>query len=333
MKLLIRADASPSMGTGHVMRCMALAEAASLAGIEATLLCRSSVDWLNARLARSGINFKLLRGEVPFEEDPEQCIEEINAFSDGQNDTWIVLDGYHFCLDCQREVRKAGHSLLLIDDFQHLPEYSCDILLNQNIGSHTLAYKGQIGKKLLGAHYTLLRQEFLKARSKVRSKRDLPRNILISLGGGNFHKALEELANNLDLLERRNLRFRIVKGAMPEAEVRRIFSRANSEVEILGTIDNMSRLLLETDLCISAGGSTCWELCCLGVPFMTVEIAENQSAIIQYLGDKCGIRRATREIFDEMLVNTKLLESQRKTEMEIVDGNGCRRVIYEMRMR
>ena len=158
--LLIRADAAPAMGTGHVMRCLALAQAAKVRGIPVRLVGRVNVRWVRERLRTEGVAFTALEGEVPEKEAPEDLFgQPSDNFSNEVEGVtpWVVLDGYHFGLDCQKAVRAAGYKLLVIDDYCHLPEYSCDILLNQNIGAEKFAYTGDIGAKLLGPEFALLR--------------------------------------------------------------------------------------------------------------------------------------------------------------------------------
>lgn len=283
ISLLIRADAAPRMGTGHVMRCLALAQAARRAGLEVHMICRLGVAWVQERLALEGVPVHRVGGEPPAQEYPEDVLAQLRMDSlpvpspEGEG-IWVVVDGYHFTLECQQAIRAAGYKLLVIDDYAHLPEYSCDILLNQNIGAETLEYHGDIGKKLLGLEYVLLRQEFLDAREKAAQRvfPPTPQKILITLGGGDFIEYLERIAAKMNEPELAGRTVRVIQGAMDAGRIRAAFAASPAKLEILPRVDDMPALLLDTDLCITAGGSTCWELLCLGVPFLTVEVAENQ---------------------------------------------------------
>ena len=294
--LLIRADAAPRMGTGHVMRCLALAQTARKLGLTVHLIAHLSVDWLKDRLIKENISLHLLPGDPPEQEQPTALLQQLRGEglpspSTADSQVWVVLDGYHFNGDCQKAVVRAGYRLLVIDDYAHLPEYHCDILLNQNIGAETLAYNGTIGRKLLGLEYVLLRQEFLEARERAQQRvlSPHPHNILITLGGGNFIENLEKIAADMDLPELAGRTIRVIQADMDPKRIQAAFIRCPARLEILPRVDDMPTLLLDTDLCITAGGSTCWELCCLGVPFLTVEVAENQHAIIEFLSSDYGI--------------------------------------------
>ena len=288
--LLIRADATPRMGTGHVMRCLALAQAARREGFDVHMICRLGVDWLRDRLAREDIPLHILSDTPPAAEDSAILLEQLQGEGfplPGELGTpiWVVLDGYHFDADCQQAVMRAGYRLLVIDDYAHLPEYHCDVLLNQNIGAEHLTYHGSIGRKLLGLDYVLLRQEFWDAREKAqqRLRPTQPQNILVTLGGGNFIEHLEKIAVEMHQPELAGRTIRVIQGGMNADRIRAAFACCPAQLEILSRVDDMPSLLLDTDLCITAGGSTCWELCCLGVPFLTVIVAENQRDIVEQL--------------------------------------------------
>lgn len=285
--LIIRADASPRMGTGHVMRCLALAQAARKEGVDVRMICRLGVSWLRDRLAREDIPLLELPDMPPTTEKPADLLDQLQGNglplpSRADAPIWVVLDGYHFDAGCQKAVMQAGYRLLVIDDYAHLSEYHCDLLLNQNIGAEQLTYHGSIGRKLLGLDYVLLRQEFWDAREKARNRTRpvQPQKILISLGGGDAIDYLEKIADEIRLPELTGRTIRVIQGAMDPDRIRKAFAYCPASLEVLPCVDDMPALLLDTDLCITAGGSTCWELCCLGVPFLTVEVAENQHKIV-----------------------------------------------------
>lgn len=288
--LLIRADAAPRMGTGHVMRCLALAQAARREGLDVHMICRLGVDWLQERLAEEGIPLHCLSDMPPAAETPDDLLRQLQAASLPVPGTvaasiWVVLDGYHFDTACQLAVMRAGYRLMVIDDYAHLPEYYCDVLLNQNIGAELLTYQGHIGRKLLGLNYVLLRQEFWDAQKKAEQRiiPVPPQNILVTLGGGNFIEYLEKIAADMCLPELAGRTIRVIQGGMDADRIRAAFVHCPAHLEILPCVDDMSALLLDTDLSITAGGSTCWELCCLGVPFLVLQTAENQMYVVSGL--------------------------------------------------
>ncbi len=327
-RLLIRADATAQMGTGHVMRCLALALAAQDYGLDVLLMGRIEVPWVVARLREEGINFECLPGSTPSHEEPMELLNRIASFKPQM----VVLDGYHFGLDCHKAVMAGGYKLLVIDDYAHLPEYQADILLNQNAGSELIAYKGAVGQYLLGPSFALLRPEFLRARpmAETRNFNGLARNILLTLGGGDFAHFLPYLVPALSIPEMAGATLRVLAGSMSENAIREALSGSPAEIEILSRVNDIPNLLLWADLCVTAGGSTCWELCCLGVPFLTVELAENQRASMEYLA-----KMHIAPIFS--LIDFKLYLSDcfcrqaiSNAALPLVDGRGCSKILGTM---
>ena len=324
--LIIRADASPYIGTGHIMRCLALAQWAQAEDIKATLISRVSVAWVIEKIHQAGIDFRIIAGEPPSEEDPLELLEQIGIEKSGG---WVILDGYHFGPDCQKKVRATGHRLLVIDDYMHQPEYSCDILLNQNIGADDFAYTGDIGQKLLGPRYTLLRPEFAIARERARHRvlSEKVCNVLLTLGGGDFSDHLGKVADCFAIPELASCILRVIAGAMPHDRIRDLLRSCPAKIEILSRVDDMPALLLDTDLCVTAGGSTCWELCCLGVPFLTLEVAENQSVVIKEMMNRNIALPLSVNNFKTFLFNFNLRHENAMCNMSIVDGEGPKLVL------
>lgn len=329
LRIFICADASPKIGTGHIMRELALAQAANVSGIPVHITGRAGVEWVRERLKNEDVSFSELDGLVPETENPENLLTQLSTSNKGD---WIVLDGYHFGLACQQAVRAAGYKLLVIDDYAHLPEYSCDILLNQNIGAKEFVYKGYIGQQLLGPNYALLRPEFFTARKKAED-RQFPkkaRNILLTLGGGDFSEHLARIAPNFAFPELEDCNLRVIAGAVPPERIHTLLWNCRAKLEILNHVNDMPALLLDTDLCVTAGGSTCWELCCLGVPFLTVEVAENQRYITYFL-QKIGIAPDyIFETFAALMLNRAVRQKQASAGLALVDGLGAGRVINAM---
>lgn len=317
------------------MRCLALAQAAQDVAMDVTIVGRISVPWVRERLSSEGIPFVVIDDTLQEAEDPvallqQLCLATLEHYDSNPKSTWVVLDGYHFGPDCHKAVMAAGHKLLVIDDYNHLPEYHCDILLNQNVGAEQFVYHGNIGQKCLGLEYVLLRREFLAARSKaaIRNKPTVPQNILITLGGGDFSAFLPHVASCCTIEEMRGKKLRIIAGAMPEQAIKDAFASCPAEVEILTRVADMPALLLDTDLCITAGGSTCWELMCLGIPFLLIEIAQNQRGNIEFL-DTQGIAKVLQisALSDALRVKPPVAPC---ITGEQVDGKGALRVLRKM---
>jgi UDP-2,4-diacetamido-2,4,6-trideoxy-beta-L-altropyranose hydrolase len=309
------------------MRCLALAQAAQGQGLDVRLAGRVHVPWVRERLCAECVPLLELADAVPHEENPADMLRQLAQTGFAPSDTWVVLDGYHFTCACQQAVRDAGYHLLFIDDYAHLPEYSCDILLNQNPGAEALPYAGDIGQKLLGPRYALLRREFREARERLpHTRRNVPpQNILVTLGGGDFIEYLENIAQHMSIPAMEGRAVRVIQGAMNAERIKQAFVNCPARLEILPRVTDMPSLLLSTDLCVTAGGSTCWELCCLEVPFLTVAVAENQREIVRGMEDAGTAMPFTKAAFATALDNA----DERAAAQTIVDGKGTLTILAE----
>ena len=127
--LLIRTDANSHIGTGHLMRCLALAQAWQSQGGEAVFVTECNSEGLLRRLSEEG--FQVISIERPHPDPADWWLtSKVLAVYPG---AWVVLDGYHFDSSYQLHIKEAEHPLLVIDDKAHLDHYYADVVLNQNI--------------------------------------------------------------------------------------------------------------------------------------------------------------------------------------------------------
>ena len=244
-RLLIRTDGGPSVGHGHAMRCLALAQAWRARGGH-TVFAGSFDPGLEKALR----DFELvpIRHAHP---DPDDLSLTGELLASGGFDA-VVVDGYGFDAGYQRRLRGPGRLVLVVDDTAHLDAYDADALLNQNIGAEELDYPVAAEVvQLLGPRYALLREEFLARRAEP----DVPDHaarVLVTVGGGSHDDALGKITAALESLD---LEVRIAAG--------------------LGAAE-MAESMAWADLAVTGAGSTCWELAFMGVPFAAVVLAPNQ---------------------------------------------------------
>jgi spore coat polysaccharide biosynthesis predicted glycosyltransferase SpsG len=295
-----------------------------LRGESPILIGHINLPWLLERLSLDNIEVIFLNGSTPKQEDPELLLSQIP-----ENVKCVVLDGYHFSVECQRAVKQAGFKLLVIDDYNHLPAYDCDILLNQNFRAEELAYHGQIGTRLLGPNYALIRTEFLREKV-VQCSRWFPpvaKNLLLTLGGGEFSRHLERLKGYFIGDHLISTKLTVIAGSTDVSVIQKILSNYPGELHIIRSVANVATILSASDLCISAGGSTCWELCCLGIPFFAVSIAENQNEIVQSFQSLNPYLILNEENFVRVLMDPLLRQNLSRVVSEVVtSGLGAQTV-------
>ena len=220
MKVIFRVDASLEMGTGHVMRCLALAQVLKENGVNTEFICRKHKGNLIDKIRSSGFHTHELElsGEsetdnklahsswlgVTQQKDTDDCINILKV----EKIDWLIVDHYGLDEQWQKSLKPYYGKLMVIDDLADRQFY-CDILLNQNLGSHKDNYENKVPKGcelLLGCEYALLRPEFSKLRNQALEKRKNTKeikNILVFMGGGE---------NNItyDILKQLDDRFNIV---------------------------------------------------------------------------------------------------------------------------
>jgi UDP-2,4-diacetamido-2,4,6-trideoxy-beta-L-altropyranose hydrolase len=333
--LLVRADASAAIGTGHVIRSLALIQAWLRQGGAAIFLSRCDNGALREHISAAGMDF------IPLESNEDSVnFEAMRALLAQKKTFFVVLDGYHFGPEQQKAVRAAGHRLLFIDDMAHFSNYHADILLNQNIGASKLSYRCEPKTMLLlGPRYALLRPEFAEARRRVRTVREAARRILVTLGGCDSENVTLKVIGALRRLGSSRFEVRIVLGsANPHVDsIRAAAASLPMFAEVLIDARDMASQISWADVAITAAGSTCWELACLGLTPVTIVIAENQRAVADEL-DMAGIALNAGWHGDlsaehlTMKIESLLYSSFRRLRMsqqgrELVDGRGADRVI------
>ena len=341
MKLLIRADASIQMGTGHLMRCLALAQAVKIQGGSAYFAIVSCPPVLLERLENEGFKIHFLDSIKPGSSEDAQ--ETADLF---QNlcCQWICVDGYQFNADYQRNLKELGCRSLFLDDYGHASFYCADLILNQNISAHDRYYQHRHPKTdlLLGTRYTLLRQEFLVFRKGQRRIPNVVRNILVTLGGSDPENVTTWILDSLQSIEIPGLTITIIVGAAnPHRDaIEASVMRSIYPVQLVWNAIKMSDYIADADLAISAGGSTVWELLRLGLPSMIVTLADNQVAIAQSLHEKevsvslgpYHTLEATQLVSAVQKMGTNLAQRQKMSAkgQGLIDGDGCDRVLMAM---
>jgi UDP-2,4-diacetamido-2,4,6-trideoxy-beta-L-altropyranose hydrolase len=337
--LLIRADAGLEIGTGHVMRCLALAQAWQDAGGEAVFAMAKSVASLDDLLAREKMQVLALNCEPGDEADAAQTITAAQR----KNAVWIVADGYGFGSEYQSQIKSAGFRLLFVDDLGHCEHYHADLILNQNLHADEIMYanRDERSRLLLGPRFALLRREFCAA-NEERSVPEMVEKLLIAFGGSDSGNATSKVLKALEYIETLTLQATVVIGAAnPHFEsLAQLSSVSRHRIKLVRQPESIASLMTSADLAISAAGSTCWELCLLGVPSLLLAIAKNQQSVGEALTRK-GVSLyigPAENVVPEVLASqiAQLLRSKQRREQmclagrSLVDGRGRARVIRAM---
>jgi UDP-2,4-diacetamido-2,4,6-trideoxy-beta-L-altropyranose hydrolase len=337
--LLIRADASAAMGTGHVMRCLALAQAWQDFGGHCVFCMAQSTPAVERRLLHEKMELAPLTAEAASAADAAQTVDIARE----KNAAWIVVDGYQFRAEYQRAVKAAGLKLLFIDDNVHAENYCADLVLNQNIHARESLYANRepFARLLLGPRYAMLRRDFRPWRNWQREISATGRKILVTMGGSDPNnltaKVLEAILELSDLdLETVVL----VGGSNPHLRsVERLiqsFPRKNS-IRLVVDAPSVPEQMAWADVAVAGAGTTFWEMCFLGLPSLLLVLADNQKGVAS-AANKLGIawsmgngaEIAASDIaapLANLLHDPDTRASQSANGRKLIDGRGAQRVL------
>jgi UDP-2,4-diacetamido-2,4,6-trideoxy-beta-L-altropyranose hydrolase len=338
--LVIRADADTRMGTGHVMRCVALAQAWEERGGRAQFVCSTVTPSLEARLRGEGFSVTSLPESAGSLADAAATVEVARH----AGASWIVVDGYHFDVAYHRAIKTAGLRLLILDDYGHADRYLADLVLNQNVHAGPSLYRDREPhtRLLLGTRYAMLRREFWASRLWRRSIPPVARRLLVTLGGSDpdnvTRTLIEAIAGlNVDGLQTTVL----VGGSNPhQASLDAAVRGSSRPIRIERNVSNMPPWMQWADAAVTAAGGTLWELAFFALPSLTVILADNQEQAARWLADR-GVfptlgrgatvsAEAVHEPLCRLLGDGELRRKHSELAAALVDGNGVFRVVEAM---
>ena len=309
--ILFRCDATLTMGTGHVMRCLTLADEMVGRGAECVFVSAPGTQEL-----------------VPALPYPIQAPEKLPFGA-----ALAVID--HYGLDAAYEalVRSQTRAVMAIDDLPNR-RHHCDLLLDQTHGREAAEYCDLVphnSKVLTGSAYALLRPQFALARSASLARRDgALRRLLVSLGGTDSDNITGQV---LSAISQSGLALAVdvVMGAKaPHLDSVRTQAAAMAEARVLVGVADMAGLMAEADLAIGAAGTTTWERCCLGLPALMLVIADNQKDIARLVTGSGAALAATPATISGQLqslaTQPQALQSLSQAAAQLCDGRGAARI-------
>ncbi|MCD4744451.1 MAG: UDP-2,4-diacetamido-2,4,6-trideoxy-beta-L-altropyranose hydrolase [Desulfobacteraceae bacterium] len=362
MNILVRVDSSITTGTGHLMRCLTLANALKEIGHNVHFVCRDLKGNINRFVVEHGHNLHLLPApkgkfvsqpddlihakwlEVKWQQDSKQTSRIMRDIA-GQID-WLFVDSYALDYRWERSLRQHVKKIMVIDDLADR-KHDCDMLLDQNYHSNSYArYTGLVPftcRTFLGPKYAILRPEFLKERQNLPQRDHIVQRILVFFGGADPGNETGKALKAIEMLDSSGIEVDVVIGSS-NPNKSKILEQGQALPNVLchEHVENMAQFMVKADLAIGAGGTTTWERCCLGLPSLIEILAENQTAIAEGIektnaGRNCGVAQditpefLSKEIHNLMISTTELL-GYSKTSSDLVDGEGTSRVTQAMQI-
>ena len=332
---IFRTDGSVHLGSGHIMRCLALADALKQSGGEVQFICRARSGDLHNLVRKRGYKVVLLPplplGTQNIDLDASQTISCLQ----GSRPRWLIVDHYDLTKVWVDSVRVYTEKIMIIDDLAQNSFY-CDALLNQNYGYTKSDYADKVPAEcalFLGTQYALLRPEFANLRSQAIEKRKAcqsTKQVLLSVGGMDPYNLIGRILDALSHIRDFNAEINIaISSQSPNViTIMEQIKNLPFSAKLMLDAENMAQLMLDADYAIGAAGSSSWERCCLALPSIILAVADNQDRVAQVLVDK----KAARLIQTPAEISARIDWGDNyliyaKNAAAICDGQGVNRVV------
>ncbi len=363
MNIIFRVDASLEIGTGHMFRCLTLAEELASMGCQCYFISRACPGDLCQKVRDRGFDVielpalsadRISQELVGHDETPDHyrwlgvswdtdSTETVGALGELELACcdWVIVDHYAIDFKWERALKTVCRKILVIDDLADRV-HECDVLLDQNIGRVESDYYDLVPnycKLLLGPYYSILRPEFHKLRSGnvSRPSTHLDFHILVAMGGVDNDNITGLVLDALDLCDFPvGTRVTVLLG--PHApNLGAVYESANkityrTSIEIDST--RVGQIMAESDISIGAAGATTWERCCLGLPTVVLCLAENQRYVVSQLNSRrvSVVTDIADLIADKSVLSDKIeylrahLQEYTDNSLLITDGSGSKKV-------
>lgn len=330
--LLIRADGNAKIGAGHLMRCLTIAEEVAVRQGSGETICFVCADGESAALAgQQGFRSRVLGTDYRDMESELGLWQKIAT-----ERSVILVDSYYVTDRYLNALRQYGQVVLIDDLGTH--RYPVDCVINYNVSASAAAYQELYQKEparlLIGSSYVPLRGQFLKARWMQETEVG---HVLITTGGGDIGNIGGRI---LDRIYREDLAFHLIMGRFnPHFQKMKEREKDDANLWIHHDVKDMAELMQRCDVALTAGGSTVYELAAVGVPFICFSYAENQEALVEYIGKQhiAGCAGAWHKDAAKTLDNlgrqfAQLVRDRERRiayssrEREMIDGRGAARI-------
>lgn len=274
MKILLRADASLTQGTGHVMRVLTLSEELIAAGHEVHLASApSEIQWLEDIIVAHGL--------------PRIFVEAHSLSTELLSDVapdWLVVDSYEIPAQLISSARAGTHVLAIVDSDSRGIE--ADIYVDHNVGAENLPWTQFVGERVLaGSRYALIRRGIRDVRrTQPWVAQTKPMTVLGFMGGTDPTGMIVRVAEALATVAT-PLQGTVICSPAWRQQVDALLA-GKPEIRVIPPTNDLPALLATTDIAISAAGTSSWELCTLGIPSILIEVVDNQTESLREMSKR-----------------------------------------------
>lgn len=296
MNVIIRADASVQIGSGHVMRCLTIAK----------------------KLRGNGCHVQFWM--EPLEGNLIDYVKKEGFFNltERQQADLYIIDHYQLGKEWEQSLRSFTKKIVVIDDLAR--EHDCDLVLDQNVvPNYEARYDGVVpatSVKLLGPQYLMMRDEFVDARKKIKTRNDNVERLLIFMGGTDPTNETMKILQALQFFNFSHVDVVVGNGNPVKQQIKLICQERGYHFHC--QINYMAELMQNADFAIGAGGATMWERCYVGLPSSATIVADNQISTTEFAHTLGVVKnlgwheQVTVETYKKLLSNLQISEMSKK---------------------
>ncbi|UII30192.1 UDP-2,4-diacetamido-2,4,6-trideoxy-beta-L-altropyranose hydrolase [Fulvivirga ulvae] len=335
--IFIRADANPQIGTGHIKRCLVLADFLREEGYNVVFVTHNSSSEMVTEVNNQGFDTINQRDEASGIKD---ILEVINKY--GAQKRLLITDGddeEFYSSQYQQSVINSGTYLMTIT-FSNYGHFYSNIIHNQNPLSLEQEYSREGYSTLLrGTEYVILKREYLNLRSSP-TQETLPYTILLSFGGADKNDLTGLVVDELRSFCKAIKKLIIVVGSLYTNldSLKKMLSKYPIPVQLFINTSRMADLMNKADFAITSAGLSTWELSCLGIPDVVISSSEREKISAEYLSkkgyieyvshfDDRNLKSRIRETVSKLIDKPEHLHSLSQKCFQLVDGRGVKRVM------
>lgn len=355
MSIVFRVDSTKEIGSGHLYRCLILANSLTESGFNCIFIINKRNDKISEliKFNRHQLKYLSIKDKLPIS-------EKINSHKQWLKHSWkedaeatinileknfvslVVVDHYSLDYRWERKIKKHTRKIMVIDDLDNR-KHECDILLDHNYRSENNAYKKNIINnlclKLLGLKYLIINKEYVNYKKKV--TRENIKKILIFFGGSDSEKLTELIVGKLIKLDKNKYNVSIVIGINNDRKksIEKLIKNLNN-FKCYESQMNLASMLEKNDLVIGALGMNLWERLCIGTPSVVISKGIDQKIFgkklaskkcIHLIGHYNEVSEKKIELRLKKFLQMKITQSMTSRLQNMVDGCGTERVANELK--
>ncbi len=339
----IRVDVNETVATGHIMRCITIAEQIKKLGGQVLFI--TADGQAEELLARAGMEHVCLQSRWDHMEEELPVLREVLKLAGIKT---LLVDSYQATPAYFEEFCPLVKLVCIDDCFEHI--FPVDVLINYNAYHIRFPYRETYGGKtrlLLGTDYVPLREEFsvkqIRDRDEQSGKKGF--SVLLSSGGSDAQNAiLGILQRAMQTEELRSVMFHAVVGVYhPQGDAIEAFAANYENVKVYRPCHDMAGLMADCDAAVSAAGTMLFELCAMRVPTVFFQSADNQRYDREFFeaGERmifAGDMTQDRDIcidkicegLKRLVADAALRERMKENLGSVTDGKGAERIAGEI---